>query len=132
LASAKAYGREPDDGAARKIGTFLMRAAFQGNVVTRAMFMTAMVANPFAANLAAGMHIDFSCGESALAAAVPGVTSLVLIPLTLYKVYPPEIKETPGASQLIGALIVLSDFTPDATLSHVWAHLRSSYFRTTP
>lgn len=29
-----------------------------------------------------------------------GVASLVLIPLILYKIYPPEIKETPGASQL--------------------------------
>jgi DASS family divalent anion:Na+ symporter len=99
LASAKAYGSEPDDGTARKIGAFLMQAAFQGNVVTSAMFMTAMAANPLAAKLAAGMHIDVSWGAWALAAAVPGVTSLVVIPLILYKVYPPEIKETPGASQ---------------------------------
>jgi divalent anion:Na+ symporter, DASS family len=63
LASPKAYGREPDDGAARKIGTFLMQAAFQGNVVTRAMFMRAMAANPLAANLAVGMRIDFRCGD---------------------------------------------------------------------
>ena len=31
---------------------------------------------------------------------VPGLASLVLIPLILYKVYPPEVKETLGASQL--------------------------------
>jgi DASS family divalent anion:Na+ symporter len=99
-ASAKAYGSEPDDGTARKIGAFLMQAAFQGNVVTSAMFLTAMAANPLAAKLAAGLHIDISWGEWALAAVVPGVASLVLIPLILYKIYPPEIKETPGASQL--------------------------------
>ena len=99
-ASAKAYGSEPDDGTARNIGAFLMRAAFQGNVVTSAMFLTAMAANPLAAKLAAGLHIDVSWGEWALAAVVPGVASLVLIPLILYKIYPPEIKETPGASQL--------------------------------
>jgi divalent anion:Na+ symporter, DASS family len=99
-ASAKAYGSEPDDGTARKIGAFLMQAAFQGNVVTSAMFLTAMAANPLAAKLAAGMHIDVSWGEWALAAVVPGVASLVLIPLILYKIYPPKIKETPGASQL--------------------------------
>jgi divalent anion:Na+ symporter, DASS family len=62
-----------------------MQAAFQGNVVTSAMFLTAMAANPLAAKLAAGMHIDVSWGEWALAAAVPGVTSLVLIPLILYQ-----------------------------------------------
>jgi DASS family divalent anion:Na+ symporter len=99
-ASAKAYGSEPDDGTARKIGAFLMQAAFQGNVVTSAMFLTAMAANPLAAKLAAGLHIDVSWGEWALAAVVPGVASLVLIPLILYKIYPPKIKETPGASQL--------------------------------
>jgi di/tricarboxylate transporter len=46
------------------------------------------------------MHMDVSWGEWALAAIVPGLTSLVLIPLILYKVYPPEVKETPEASQL--------------------------------
>jgi DASS family divalent anion:Na+ symporter len=100
LASAKAFGSEPNDGTARKIGAFLMQAAFQGNVITSAMFLTAMAANPLAAKLAAQMHIDVSWGEWALAAIVPGLTSLVLIPLILYQVYPPEVKETPGASQL--------------------------------
>lgn len=99
-ASAKAYGSEPDDGTARKIGAFLMQAAFQGNVVTSAMFLTAMAANPLAAKIAAGMHIEVSWGEWALAAVVPGIASLVLIPFLLYKIYPPEIKATPGASQL--------------------------------
>jgi divalent anion:Na+ symporter, DASS family len=99
-ASAKAYGSEPDDGTARKIGAFLMQAAFQGNVVTSAMFLTAMAANPLAAKLAAGMHIEVTWGGWALAAVVPGLASLVLIPLFLYKIYPPEVKETPGASQL--------------------------------
>src|SRR3984885_9213999 len=83
-ASAKAYGSESDDGTARKIGAFLMQAAFQGNVVTSAMFLTAMAANPLAAKLAAGMHIDVSWGEWALAASVPGVASVVLVPLLLY------------------------------------------------
>jgi divalent anion:Na+ symporter, DASS family len=99
-ATAKAYGSEPNDGTAHKIGAFLMQAAFQGNVVTSAMFLTAMAANPLAAKLAAGMHINVSWGEWALAAVVPGVASLVLIPLVLYKVYPPAIKETPRASEL--------------------------------
>jgi len=50
--SAKAFGSEPDDGTARKIGAFLIQAAFQGNVVTSAMFLTAMAANPLATKLA--------------------------------------------------------------------------------
>ena len=100
LASAKAFGSEAKDGTAHKIGAFLMQAAFQGNVVTSAMFLTAMAANPLAAKLAAQMHINVSWAEWALAAVVPGVTSLILIPLILYKIYPPEVKETPEASKL--------------------------------
>jgi len=100
MASAKAFGSEPDDGTAHKIGAFLVQAAFQGNVVTSAMFLTAMAANPLAAKLAGQMHINVSWGQWAIAAIVPGILSLVLVPLLIYKFYPPEIKETPQASEL--------------------------------
>jgi divalent anion:Na+ symporter, DASS family len=99
-ATAKAYGSEPDDGTAHKIGTFLTLAAFQGNVITSAMFMTAMAANPLAAKLAGQMHIDLSWGKWALAAVVPGIISLLVLPFVVYKLYPPEIKETSIATQL--------------------------------
>ena len=99
-ASARAFGSNPDDGTAHKIGAFLIQAAFQGNVVTSAMFLTAMAANPLAAKLAGQMHINVSWAQWAIAAIVPGVVSLVLVPFVLYKSYPPEIKETPGASEL--------------------------------
>ncbi len=99
-ASARAFGSNPDDGTAHKIGSFLIQAAFQGNVITSAMFLTAMAANPLAAKLAGQMHINVSWAQWAIAAVVPGVVSLVLVPFLLYKAYPPEIKETPGASEL--------------------------------
>ena len=99
-ASARAFGSNPDDGTAHKIGAFLIQAAFQGNVVTSAMFLTAMAANPLAAKLAGQMHINVGWGQWAIAAVVPGLVSLVSVPFLLYKAYPPEIKETPGASEL--------------------------------
>lgn len=99
-ASATAFGSEPTDGTAHKIGAFLIQSAFQGNVITSAMFLTAMAANPLAAKLAGQMHIDVSWGEWAIAAIVPGLASLLLIPWILYKIYPPEIKETHGATEL--------------------------------
>jgi divalent anion:Na+ symporter, DASS family len=95
-ASAKAYGSEPDDGTARKIGAFLMQATFQGNVVTSAMFLTAMAANPLAAKLAAGMHIEVSWGEWALAAVVPGIASLVLFLSFFTRSIPRKSKQRPG------------------------------------
>jgi divalent anion:Na+ symporter, DASS family len=99
-AAAKAFGSGPDDGTARKIGSFLIQVAFQGNVITSAMFLTAMAANPLAAKLAGQMQIEVSWGQWAIAAIVPGIACLILIPLVVYKLYPPEIKQTPAASQL--------------------------------
>lgn len=97
---AKAYGSSPDDGTSRKLGAFLTKTAFQGTIITSAMFLTAMAANPLAAQLAADQGIIITWGDWALAALVPGIVSLLLIPMLIYKIYPPEIKETPAASQI--------------------------------
>jgi len=97
---AQSYGSEPDDGTARKIGAFLIKTSFQGTVITSAMFLTAMAANPLAAQLAGDLGVEISWGGWALAALVPGLVSLGVVPWILYKLYPPEIKETPGAAQI--------------------------------
>lgn len=98
---AAAYGSEPDDGTAGKIGSFLVKASFQGLVITSAMFLTAMAANPLAASLAAdNASVEITWGGWALAALVPGVLSLLFVPWLLYKMDPPEIKETPEAAEI--------------------------------
>jgi DASS family divalent anion:Na+ symporter len=97
---AQSYGSEPNDGTARKIGAFLITTSFQGTVITSAMFMTAMAANPVAAQIAGDAGVEITWGSWALAAIVPGLASLVAVPWILYKIYPPEIKETPAATQI--------------------------------
>ena len=97
---AHSYGSEADDGTARKIGAFLIKTSFQGTVITSAMFLTAMAANPLAAQIARDLGVEISWGSWALAALVPGLFSLGVVPWILYKIYPPEIKETPGAAQI--------------------------------
>lgn len=98
-ALAKSYNSEPDDGTARRVGAFLTKTAFQGTIITSAMFLTAMAANPLAAQMAGDMGIEITWGSWALAALVPGLISLIVVPLLIYKLYPPEIKETPGAAK---------------------------------
>ena len=97
---AKSYGSEPDDGTAGRIGAFLITTSFQGTVITSAMFLTAMAANPLAAQIAGAAGVEITWGSWALAAIVPGLASLVVVPWILYKIYPPEIKETPAATQI--------------------------------
>jgi DASS family divalent anion:Na+ symporter len=100
LSLARVYGSRPDDGSARRIGAFLTKTAYQGTVITSAMFLTAMAANPLAAELAGDLGVEITWGRWALAALVPGLVSLVVVPLVIYRLYPPEIKETPEAAQM--------------------------------
>lgn len=98
---AGTYGSNPGDGTERKIGAFLTKTSFQCLNVTSAMFVTAMAANPLVVTLAkdvAGLEITWAGWM--VAALVPGLVTLAVLPYFIYKVYAPEIKETPGAAQL--------------------------------
>jgi len=97
---AEVYDSTPTKGTERKIGSFLMMTAFQINIITSAMFMTAMASNPLAAELAGKAGVNISWGSWFLAALVPGLISLILLPLIVYKLYGPEIKQTPEAREL--------------------------------
>jgi len=97
---ARAYGSEPDDGTARRIGAFLVKTSFQATIITSAMFLTAMAANPLAVELAGDLGVEITWGRWALAALVPGLVSLTVVPWLIYRLYPPEIKETPAAGQM--------------------------------
>ena len=92
------FDSSPEKNTQRKIGSYLIQCAYQCNIITSAMFLTAMAANPMMAQMALEMNIGVTWGLWALAASVPGVISLALIPLVLYWVYPPEVKETPEAA----------------------------------
>ncbi len=94
---AEAYGSRPGDGTARRVGAFLTVTSFQGTVITSAMFLTAMAANPLAAELAAAQGITITWAGWAVAAVVPGVCSLALVPWVLYRLFPPQVRETPEA-----------------------------------
>ncbi|MED0679858.1 anion permease [Aneurinibacillus thermoaerophilus] len=98
-ALAHSFHSKPEDGTERKIGSFLIKTAFQVNVVTSAMFMTAMAANPLIVSMAKEAGIQISWSGWMLAAIVPGLISLLIIPWFIYKIYPPEIKETPNAAK---------------------------------
>eukprot|EP00850_Spirogloea_muscicola_P009580 SM000054S18066 [mRNA] locus=s54:176425:178983:- [translate_table: standard] len=96
-----ACGSKAGDGTERKLGAWLMLTSFQTSVISSAMFLTAMAANPLSVNLAANaIGITIGWTDWAVAALVPGLISLVLIPALLYAIYPPEIKSSPDAPVL--------------------------------
>lgn len=98
-ALSKAFGSDPVT-SPRKLGAFLVQTVFQVGAVTSAMFLTAMAGNPMIAQLAESNGIEITWGGWALAAFLPGVVSIILIPYILYKIYPPEMKKTPEAKEI--------------------------------
>jgi DASS family divalent anion:Na+ symporter len=68
----------------RRARAFLTLAAYNANVMTSAMFVTAMVGNPLIIQFAAAQGINISWGLWALASSVPGVISLIAVPAVIY------------------------------------------------
>jgi DASS family divalent anion:Na+ symporter len=96
---AQVFGSEPGPTAGR-IGAFLMLIGFHSTYTTSAMFLTGMAANPLIAEMASKIaHVELTWGQWALAAAVPGLLSLTLIPYLIYRLHPPEIRDTQAAQR---------------------------------
>ncbi|KAK9803679.1 hypothetical protein WJX72_011415 [[Myrmecia] bisecta] len=93
-----ACGSDPAKGTEKKMGAYVMKTCFQTSCISSAMFITAMAANPLAVDLARStLGSTISWGAWALAGLVPGLICLVSVPLILYVIYPPEMKDTPDA-----------------------------------
>jgi len=91
-------GSNVGDGTERKLGAYLMVTCFHTSCVSSSMFLTSMAANPLAAKLAEkGTGIKITWGSWAVAAVPPGLIALILVPLVLYVVFPPEVKKSPEA-----------------------------------
>jgi DASS family divalent anion:Na+ symporter len=97
---AEGFDSRPGDGTERRIGAFLILNSFYGNLVTSAMFLTAMAANPLSVQMAADQGVEITWVGWAVAAVVPGLVSLLIVPMFLYKLYPPQVKETPHAPEM--------------------------------
>lgn len=61
-----------------------MKVASQANVITSSMFVTSMAANPLAVKFAADAGITITWASWAIAAIIPGIVSLIFMPLIIY------------------------------------------------
>lgn len=96
---AEAYESRPGP-TARRLGAFLMTSVYQCNVVVCAMFLTGQASNPIIARFAREVTgVDLTYARWAVGAIVPGIVSLIAVPWLIYRVFPPEIKHTPAASE---------------------------------
>jgi DASS family divalent anion:Na+ symporter len=97
---AEAYDSRPGDTAGR-LGAYLMTLVYQCDVIVCAMFLTGQASNVLIARFAQQVTgIELTYARWALAAIVPGLLSLLVVPLVLYRIFPPEVKHTPAAAKL--------------------------------
>lgn len=102
IARSLAQVFESEPGAtAERIGSYLMLVAFHTTYTASAMFLTGMVANPLIAEFARKIaHVDLTWIRWALAAMVPGMLTLSIVPYLLYRLNPPQIRDTRQAQAL--------------------------------
>jgi DASS family divalent anion:Na+ symporter len=72
-ASIENYGKA-------SVGRFFTMICLHSNIITSAMFLTAMAGNPVAQKLAANYSVDLTWFNWAYAAFIPGLISLILLP----------------------------------------------------
>ncbi|QMT30634.1 MULTISPECIES: DASS family sodium-coupled anion symporter [Alysiella] len=97
---AGSYDSDPEKGTEKHMGKYLALVNYHSNPISSTMFITATAPNPLVVNLIAevvGSDFRLSWGAWAWAMLVPGLVAFALMPLVLYWLYPPEIKETPNA-----------------------------------
>jgi L-tartrate/succinate antiporter len=78
----------------RRMGSYLMWVAIAATCVTSSMFLTALAPNLLAVELVKKTaQIEFTWVQWFMAFAPVGILLLVLVPLLVYWIYPPQVKE---------------------------------------
>jgi len=91
----------------RRAGEYLALVGAHANLVTAAMFLTGMAANPLVAQAAKDvMNIDFGWGTWALGAIVPGLISLAGVPLIISVLAKPTLTDTREAQKEANKLLM--------------------------
>ncbi len=84
----------------RKLGSYLTLNSYYMNLIASSMFLTGTASNPMCQKFAANLGIDITWMSWAVAGFVPGLVAFFVVPLVLYKLYPPELKKTGDAPKM--------------------------------
>ncbi len=97
LSLAQNSGSMPDAEKNRRMGGYLMFCGMASLSVSSALWLTATSGNPIAVSLAEPYGVKINFGSWMLAASIPVLTMIVLLPIILYKLFPPGVTKTPDA-----------------------------------
>jgi DASS family divalent anion:Na+ symporter len=94
---AAASGATPENGARPRLGVFLMFSGMASLALSSALWLTAMAANPLGVAMAQPYGVTISFGSWLLAASVPTLFAMALLPWLLHRITAPEVDATPEA-----------------------------------
>lgn len=100
---AENFDSKPNDPSRKKMGAFLTFVEFHANLITSMLFLTAMAPNLVAVELAKALGVNITWIGWFEATCVPALIALLVVPFFIYKMYGPEIKETPNAKEWASA-----------------------------
>ena len=97
LSLAQSSGSMPDNEKTRRMGGYLMFCGMASLSVSSALWLTATSGNPIAVSLAEHYGVKINFGSWLVAASLPILTMIALLPFVLYKLFPPGVADTPDA-----------------------------------
>jgi L-tartrate/succinate antiporter len=97
------YESRPNDPSARRIGAYVMWVAIAATSVTSSMFLTGLAPNLLAVELVRKTaSVDITWVQWFVAFAPPGILLLLLVPLLVLWLYPPEVRDSPAVAEWAG------------------------------
>jgi divalent anion:Na+ symporter, DASS family len=97
LSLAQGAGSMPDDEKSRRVGGYLMFCGMASLSVSSALWLTACSVNPIGVEIARQLGLNITFGSWIVASCVPALAATVLLPLVLYRLFPPGVTSTPEA-----------------------------------
>ena len=97
LSLADAAGAKPGQPGRQRLGAYLMYSGIVSLSLSSALWLTAMAANPLGTEIARGHGVEIGFATWMLAASVPTLCAIALLPLLLYRIIGPEVRTTPDA-----------------------------------
>jgi len=97
LSLAQGAGSTPDDPEKRRLGGYLMFCGMASLAISSALWLTATSVNPIGAQIAAQVGVDIGFGRWLIAASVPTIAAMLLLPIVVRFLFSPGVSETPDA-----------------------------------
>ena len=97
LSVAEEAGSRPGDPDGRRLGGYLMYCGMASLAVSSALWMTATSSNPIGIQVARQFGVEIGFGRWLIAASVPALIAIVLLPRVIALLFPPGIGATPDA-----------------------------------